>query len=199
MLAKIAVLSQAYKLNFWQHVAFEVAARHLLFEYLRDIDDELQDPIFPSDFTAEPYALKPQVVMYLGGEAGTGKSRVIHALLKFAKRWGRAGTVETMAFTGVAAINIRGKTMHSSRNLTLSGRQSSTPANLEMKTRYQQVKLVIIDEVSMTDEGLLGNTDLASRSMSRSPEKVMGRKHLMLGGDCLQLPPVRGSPCTLYR
>lgn len=46
---------------------------------------------------------------FLGGEAGTGKSTVVDALLTMVKQWGREGSVKTMAFTGAAAINIHGK------------------------------------------------------------------------------------------
>lgn len=193
----ISLVSEAFKLNMWQHVIFEMAARHLLYEYSRDIDSALNEPIFPHGHIRQPYQIKPQLVAYLGGEAGTGKSVVIHALLAFAKKWGRAGSVETMAFTGVAAINVNGKTMHSARNLKLNGLAQNASPTLDMKARYRCVFLVVIDEISMTDQGLLGGTDAASRALSSRPDLLMGGKHVLMTGDFLQLPPIGGSLCKL--
>lgn len=93
---------------------------------------------FPMPPSAGPYDIKPQMIAYLGGEAGTGKSTVIHAILRFARGWNRPRTVDTMAFTGVAAINIDGKTIHSARNLSVGRRQGNSPA-MEMKQRFQKV------------------------------------------------------------
>ncbi|RLN54320.1 hypothetical protein BBJ28_00017710 [Nothophytophthora sp. Chile5] len=189
---KIAEVSVAYNLNLWQHVMFEMAARHLLFAYLKDIENESKTALFPDDHRRAPYAIKEQLIGFLGGEAGTGKSRVIHAILIFAEKWGRAGTVETIAYTGVAAININGKTMHSSRNLKLGGHGQNAAPTQEMRAKFGLVVLVIIDEISMTDQALLGSTDLASRGMTDTPRRIMGGKHVIFGGDWLQLPPVRG-------
>ncbi|KAG1694469.1 hypothetical protein DVH05_028660 [Phytophthora capsici] len=168
----IQLVSLAFKLNFWQHVVFETAARHLLFAYLRDVEDILAQPLRPLQ---NPYEIRQQFIGYLGGEAGTGKSAVIHSLLTFADKWGRTGSVETIAFTGVAAMNIRGKTMHSARNLKISGNGQRSASN----------------------QALLGSTDLASRDMTTNPYQFMGGKHTLLCGDWFQLPAVRGSPCYL--
>jgi ATP-dependent DNA helicase PIF1 len=110
--------------------------------------------------------------------------------------WGREGSVETLAFTGVAAINVKGRTIHSARNLKLNGAQNNPTPTVEMKSRFTRVVLVIIDEISMTDQALLGGTDLASRSLAGNTNKIMGGRHIMLIGDWLQLPSVAGSPCT---
>ncbi|OWY96602.1 hypothetical protein PHMEG_00033095 [Phytophthora megakarya] len=141
------------------------------------------------------YSLKDQLIGYLGGEAGTGKSTVVDALLTFAQKWGRTGSVETLAFTGVAAINIHGRTIHSARNLKLNGAEPNSAPTIEMKSKFSRVVLVIIDEISITDQGLLGGMDAVSRSMSKTPNKYMGGKHVLFIGDFLQLPPVAGSPC----
>ncbi|KAL1689112.1 hypothetical protein GGG16DRAFT_23245, partial [Schizophyllum commune] len=50
--------------------------------------------------------------MFLGGPGGTGKSRVIHALRDFFVRKGQARRLRLTAFTGVAAKNIDGMTLH---------------------------------------------------------------------------------------
>jgi len=189
------MVDEAVGLNFWQHAVFEVAARHLLFEYSNDVATALREPIYPPCHIAQPYELKPQLVAYLGGEAGTGKSNVIHALLTLGQRWERDGSVETLAFTGVAAINIQGRTMHSARNLRLNGAENNPNPSLEMKSRFTRVVLVIADEISMIDQALLGGTETASQSLACVRGKLMGGKHVILTGDWLQLPSIAGCPC----
>jgi hypothetical protein len=192
----IAAVSRAFNLNFWQHVMLEVAARHLLYAYSMDIECATGDSLIASETIAAAYDIKPQLIAYLGGQAGTGKSTVVDALLAFAQQWDRAGSVETLASTGAAAINISGSTMHSAPNLKLNGAESNAPPSNEMKARFMQVVLVIIDEISITYQALLAGTDSVSHMMSTSPGKLMGGKHVMLLGDFLQLPPVGGHPCT---
>lgn len=60
---------------------------------------------------------KDPKVMYLGGEGGTGKSRVVEALLNLSEIFGRPGTVRTCAPTGIAASLVEGQTLYSLRGL----------------------------------------------------------------------------------
>ncbi|KAJ6556237.1 hypothetical protein B0H19DRAFT_947758, partial [Mycena capillaripes] len=53
-----------------------------------------------------------QLRMLLSGPGGTGKSRVIHALQDFFRMRGQARRFRLAAFTGVAARNINGMTLH---------------------------------------------------------------------------------------
>ncbi|ETK71805.1 hypothetical protein L915_21014 [Phytophthora nicotianae] len=172
---------------------YKTAARHLLFAYLSDVEDILAQPLRRKPLQ-NPYEIRQQFIGYLGGEAETGKSAVIHSMLTFADKWGRAGSVERIAFTGVAAMNIRAKTMHSARLLKISGNGQRSGPNKQMKTDFAQVVLTIVDEISMTDQALLSSTDLASRDMTTSPRQFMGGKHTLLCGDWSQLPAVCGSP-----
>lgn len=50
--------------------------------------------------------------MYMGGAGGTGKSRVINALREFFPRRGELRRFRVASFTGVAAQNIGGMTLH---------------------------------------------------------------------------------------
>jgi hypothetical protein len=56
--------------------------------------------------------------MYLGGAGGTGKSQVIKAWTAFFEAMGQARKLRLCAFTGAAARNINGCTLHSSLNLS---------------------------------------------------------------------------------
>lgn len=174
----ISMDSEAYQLNFWQHAMFEAAARHLLYAYSKDIDAALgeNEQMYPAKCSNATYGIKKQFVGYLDGEAGTGKSRVVHALLEFAKKWGREGSVETMAFTRVAAINIQGRTMHSARKLTLHVNERGSPPSAEMKAKFNRVILVIVDEISMTDQSLQGRTDCTEVRFHGWPTLSLSRR-----------------------
>lgn len=62
-------------------------------------------------------ALKPEkqnsLVMYLGGEGGTRKSRIIKALWRLSEMCGRPGSARKCALTGTAASIGQGKTLNS--------------------------------------------------------------------------------------
>ncbi|KAJ7127324.1 hypothetical protein C8R43DRAFT_867561, partial [Mycena crocata] len=62
-----------------------------------------------------------QLRMFLGGPGGTGKSRVIDALRDFFQLRGQARRFRLAAYTGVAARNIRGMTLHSALCLSQRG------------------------------------------------------------------------------
>ncbi|KAJ8582752.1 hypothetical protein M405DRAFT_690375, partial [Rhizopogon salebrosus TDB-379] len=55
-----------------------------------------------------------QLKMFLGGAAGTGKSRVINALKDFFTRRNQARRFRLASYMGVAARNISGVTLHAS-------------------------------------------------------------------------------------
>ena len=161
----IGVVSRAYQLNFWQHAAFEKIARHVIYAYRSDIERESG-----SSFTRPPRAdLLDQLVGDLGGEAGAGKSD---------------GSVETLAFTGVAAINVHGRTIHSARNIFI-GENDNTRPSTDMRAAFGRVVLTMIDEISMTDQSLLGRADAKTRETSTAQDRIWGGRHLLFGGDCV--------------
>ncbi|KAI9059157.1 hypothetical protein FKP32DRAFT_1551869, partial [Trametes sanguinea] len=54
----------------------------------------------------------PPLRMFLGGVGGTGKSRVIKALTSFFEARNQSRRLRLAAYTGVAARNIGGTTLH---------------------------------------------------------------------------------------
>ncbi|ETK83252.1 hypothetical protein L915_11499 [Phytophthora nicotianae] len=84
----IAMLSEAFKLNFWQHVIFEATARHLIYAYSEDIESTSSEASFPISTRPVVYDIKDQLIAYLGGQAGTGKSTVVQELLTLARKVG---------------------------------------------------------------------------------------------------------------
>ncbi|EJD54881.1 hypothetical protein AURDEDRAFT_51183, partial [Auricularia subglabra TFB-10046 SS5] len=86
--------------------------------------------------------------MYLAGMAGTGKSRVIHALTTFFERANSGNCLLLLAPTGTAAANIGGYTYHCAFGL---GSENRTPRAMKHATRtaLSNIKYIFIDEVSM--------------------------------------------------
>ncbi len=121
----------------------------------------------------------PQV-FYLAGYAGTGKTTIAKQLAQ------DAGDVVFAAFTGKAALVLRGKgcanasTIHALIYKPDEDDRGITTFKLNRyDSKAKTADLIVIDEVSMVDESL--GTDLLS----------FGTKVLVLG-DPAQLPPVGG-------
>jgi len=186
-------ISVAMQLNFWQHSVFETYARHLQRKWLFDIKEN--DANF-SSFHIPEYVqahMKPQLIGYIGGIAGSGKSSVIAALLTFAQLWGRRDTIETIAFTGLASLQIDGCTIHKARGLTTHGCEPRPSDDVNRKVK--RIYLTIIDEVSMVGQKLCGSADCVTRHL-RDKQFPWGGIDIMLCGDFFQLPPVKDLSIT---
>jgi hypothetical protein len=69
--SSITEISKAMRLDFWQHTSFETYARHLLHRFTNDIKDS--DTNFKFSIHSQSCAnIKPHLVGYLGGAAGSG-------------------------------------------------------------------------------------------------------------------------------
>ncbi|KAH9848180.1 hypothetical protein C2E23DRAFT_739948 [Lenzites betulinus] len=94
--------------------------------------------------------------MYLGGVGGTGKSRVIQALTSFFAARNQARRLRLAAFTGVAARNIGGTTLHAA--LGLDQRKNgkfNQKTKRDLEAMWDGVDYLLIDEVSMVGCKLL--------------------------------------------
>ena len=87
-----------------------------------------------------------QLLMYLGGGAGTGKSYVIKVIVKLFKRCGYSDELLVSAPTGCAAILIEGYTIHA---LTFLPKSNYPLNHAGLENIWKTVKYLIIDEVSM--------------------------------------------------
>jgi hypothetical protein len=98
-----------------------------------------------------------QLIMYIAGEGGSGKSRVIKALRQFAVAWRLAPSLCVTATSGIAGVLIGGSTYHSALGMT--GRKKHGPSTgsrrPELKLAWQGITTVVIDEVSMLGRGHL--------------------------------------------
>ena len=190
--ASIKDISKAMRLNFWQHAVFETFARHLMRKFVIDIEKS-DDNIDATEVLPPHASLKPQLIGYVGGIAGSGKSAVIGSLLTFAQLWGRRDTVETMSFTGLASLNVEGNTVHTSRGL--HPRTCEPRPNNNVLQSVRRIYLTIIDEISMLGQKLCGAAECITRDI-RFCQKPWGGIDIMLAGDFLQLPPVKALSIT---
>ncbi|XP_067205359.1 uncharacterized protein [Linepithema humile] len=140
--------------------------------------------------------------LYVSGEGGTGKSFLIETI----KHWIKINLKKTTAIsapTGIAAFNIDGLTIH--RMFQLPVTHESTPKYVQLsdvilkilRDKLKNVELFIIDEVSMISNVTLMFINLRLCEIfdtTDTNDGFFGRKHILLFGDLLQLPPVKGHP-----
>jgi len=97
-----------------------------------------------------------QVMAYIGGPGGTGKSQVIKAIVAFYDALKLGNQLRLCAYTGTAAKHIGGSTI-----MSLAGLQNAKIATLEKK--WEGVKTVLL--VSMVGCRLLARL---SRNITRA-------------------------------
>jgi ATP-dependent DNA helicase PIF1 len=132
--------------------------------------------------------------MLITGEAGTGKSFLLHYLKEFmdARRikFGVCGS------TGVAAVNVGGTTLHSWAGIGLADGPASNLVqnirnNVPAYKRIRNTEVLCLDEISMISATLFEKLDKVFR-MVREQNTPFGGLQLIMFGDMLQLPPVEG-------
>lgn len=128
--------------------------------------------------------------VYLTGPAGTGKSFVLTSYLKSVDR----STVAVTASTGIAALNVGGNTLHSWLGITPSVQAAEDVLHRKGWWTYtapgiQDVRRLVIEEVSMVDGRLFAMAEILCRKARRS-DKPWGGLQVICLGDFGQLAPV---------
>lgn len=123
---------------------------------------------------------------YLTGNAGTGKSTLISYFRQKSNK-----RVVVLAPTGLAAINVRGQTIHSFFKFPPKIITRESIENMHSDSSiYKSVDTVVIDEASMIRADLLDGIDYRMRLFGRDKSQPFGGAQLILVGDLYQLPPV---------
>ena len=142
--------------------------------------------------------------IFLTGKAGTGKTTFLRNLIELTHK-----KAVIVAPTGIAAINAAGVTIHSLFQLPFGtylpkqpakepfNQQYNTPKSivrhLQMNTTkrriFQDLELLIIDEVSMLRCDLMDAMDFMLQVVRRKSQPFGGVQVLFIG-DLLQLPPI---------
>ncbi|MBI5755106.1 AAA family ATPase [Candidatus Peregrinibacteria bacterium] len=125
--------------------------------------------------------------IFITGKAGTGKSTLLQYF-----REHTAKNVAVLAPTGVAALNVKGQTIHSffhfPPHITVQTVAMQSPSK-KLKDLLQKIDAIIIDEVSMVRADLMDCIDVVLQFYRNNPEPFGGLQMIFIG-DLYQLPPV---------
>ena len=141
---------------------------------------------------------KPPLMVIQGG-AGSGKSTIIDVLSQHMEKVLRTPGdnpdnpyVIKAAFTGTAAANIRGQTLHNAFGFSFGNEFFSLgdKARDERRMELENLKIVIIDEFSLVKSDMLYQLDLRLKEVMQKPDWIFGGLSVFLLGDILQLKPV---------
>lgn len=132
--------------------------------------------------------------VFYTGSAGTGKSVLLKELINQLREKYNLGQVAVCASTGLAACNIGGITVHSFSGIGIGVGEvkkliQKVRRNKKSIERWKNVKVWIIDEISMIDGNLLDKLDKVARTI-RKVEAPFGGIQVVFCGDFYQLPPV---------
>ena len=126
---------------------------------------------------------------FLTGNAGTGKTTL---LKRFRQQTSKK--VVLLAPTGIAALNIKGQTIHSFFHFPPRIITPQVISTIHTNNRiYKTVDTIIIDEVSMVRADLFEGIDIFMRRHGRDSNRLFGGTQIILAGDPYQLPPVVNS------
>ncbi|XP_026827688.1 ATP-dependent DNA helicase PIF1-like [Ooceraea biroi] len=140
---------------------------------------------------------------YVSGEGGTGKSFLIKTIRCWIKKYIVDKDTAVTAPTGIAAFNIDGLTIHRLFQLpvehgrTAKYKQLSDIALKVIRDELKNVVLIIIDEVSMISNITFMYIHLRLTEIFNTMDcdnGWFGKKHILLFGNLLQLPPVHEDP-----
>ena len=145
--------------------------------------------------SADPYILEEEhhylldrlaernAVIFLTGKAGTGKSTLLKIFQKITDK-----KIVLLAPTGIAAVQIKGQTVHSFFRI---------PPNFHSRNEYhklpknflEKIDMIVIDEISMLRADLLDHIDQILK-LSMKSNLPFGNIPMLWIGDLFQLPPV---------
>ena len=144
--------------------------------------------------------MNSQELLVVQGGAGSGKSLVIDILSQQIERILRSPGDNPehpyclkAAFTGTAAANIKGQTLHSAFSFSFGNDffSLSDKKRDERREQLTNLQVVIIDEFSFIKSDMLYLLDLRLREVKEEPDKPFGGVSVFLFGDILQLRPVK--------
>ncbi|XP_059668788.1 ATP-dependent DNA helicase pfh1-like [Cornus florida] len=137
--------------------------------------------------------------VFVTGSAGTGKTILVHHIIELLENIHGPLQVSVTASTGVAACALEGQTLHSFAGVGLAAADSRTLLNRvlcndEAYKRWNRVKALVIDEISMVQAEFFDKLEYIAREardkQHASKNKVWGGIQLVVSGDFFQLPPI---------
>jgi ATP-dependent DNA helicase PIF1 len=140
--------------------------------------------------------------LFITGPGGTGKTKLIHHLVDYAKS--NSKYYQVCAMTGCAAIllNCGARTIHSWSGIKMGKGPTdkiiaSILRNKNLVSNWRKVQILIVDEVSMMSEKIFNLLNEIGKK-TRKSILPFGGIQLIFTGDFYQLPPVptAGEPET---
>lgn len=124
--------------------------------------------------------------VFITGKAGTGKSTLLDYFRSVTNK-----KIVVLAPTGVAALNVRGETIHSFFGFKPDVTIQNIPKLSRKKANiFKELDAIVIDEVSMIRADLLDCVDYFLRLNGKNPDRPFGGIQMIFIGDLYQLPPV---------
>ena len=147
-----------------------------------------------------------QLLLFLSGGAGVGKTTAVNVLYESAKRFFNsipgqdhsALQIVKCAFTGKASHQVRGYTINTLFKMpfgTTKKREQLTGSKLgELQAKLGDLKVLIIDEISMVDNEMWVDMSYRLCQIKQIDDLPFGGVHVLAVGDLFQLLPVKGRP-----
>lgn len=123
--------------------------------------------------------------IFITGKAGTGKSTLLRYFVANTKK-----NVVVLAYTGIAALNVGGETIHSFFKFPPRPMNDEDIKESPGQEIYKTVDTLVIDEVSMVRADLLDAIDKFMRINGKDSDSAFGGTQVILFGDIFQLPPI---------
>lgn len=137
--------------------------------------------------------LKDGKNVFLSGAAGTGKSFLLNIYYNIAVNKYGSKCVGKTSTTGVSALLINGRTIHSWAGVFLGDKDVKTLLKrmpIQSQWNWKKAKVLIIDEISMLPSELISKLDQIAKTL-RKNDKPFGGIQIIFTGDFLQLPAIQ--------
>ena len=186
----------------------EIKTNEQILEETRKLDTHQKEALHMAITYAQNVALarkgkgpNPEAPMiFVHGGAGSGKSTLIHqiyqnvhTILQTEGDNPDCPYVLISAYTGTAAANINGQTLHTLFSFNFGSGYMSLSDKMrdEKRNLFKNLKMLIIDEISLVDADMLYKIDLRLREIT-GVGSPMGNIAVMVLGDLMQMSPVTG-------
>ena len=115
-----------------------------------------------------------QRLAYVGGEGGTGKSRVISSVKLLVEKMGKRRILQLTGASGAAADNIDRSTIHSALGLSVKSKKPGKHNLMRLRKVWKKKEILIIDEISMISQKTLHEIDQNCREVKENYESPFG-------------------------